>query len=157
MNENSKSQTAEPNPALQDLQFLVGDWAMTLSNAAFLASPSDTVKGHVTLEWRENGAFLVMYMGDKPPGVPDATWLFGRDDSRPEYTVLYYDTRRVSRVYQMSFSEGVWKMWRESPGFSQRYEAKVGADGNTITARWEKSFDGTTWEHDFNVNYSRVR
>ncbi len=55
----------------------------------------------------------------------------------------------------MSFSAGVWKMWREAPGFSQRYEGKVSADGNTISGRWQTSSDGTKWEHDFNVTYSR--
>ncbi len=94
-------------------------------------------------------------MGNKPPGTPDAIWLIGRDDSTADYTVLYYDSRRVSRVYQMSFSDGVWKMWRESPDFWQRYEGKVSDDGKTITARWEKSKDGATWEHDFDITYTR--
>jgi len=54
-------------------------------------------------------------------------------------------------------SEGVWKLWRNSPGFSQRFEGHFSADRNTITARWEKSFDGSTWEHDFDLMYSKVR
>lgn len=57
-------------------------------------------------------------------------------------------SRKVSRVYEMSLSEGVWKMWRESPGFWQRYEGRVSADGNTITGYREKSSDGEAWEHD---------
>ena len=56
----------------------------------------------------------------------------------------------------MSFSEGVWKMWREAPGFWQRYEGRVSQNGKTITTRWEKSSDGTTWEHDFDVTYTKV-
>jgi hypothetical protein len=90
-------------------------------------------------------------------GAPDAIWLIGRDESTPNYSVLYYDNRKVSRVYEMSFSDGAWKMWRNSPGFSQRFEGKFSKDGNTITARWEKSSDGSTWEHDFDVVYTRAR
>jgi len=98
-----------------------------------------------------------MYMGNKPPETPDAMWLISRDDSTSNYTVLYYDARKVSRVYEMSFSKGTWKIWRNSPGFSQRFEGKISGDGNVITAYWEKSSDGTTWEHDFDVTYTRLR
>jgi hypothetical protein len=48
----------------------------------------------------------------------------------------------------MSFSDGIWKMERNSPGFSQRYEGKMSRDGNTIASSWEKSLDGQRWEHD---------
>lgn len=145
------------NPALQPLEILVGNWEMELSNASFLANSSDKVRGQIAFEWLEGGAFLVMYMGNKRPSTPDAIWLISRDESTSNYTVLYYDTRKVSRVYAMSFAEGVWKMWRTSPHFSQRFEGKLSADGTRITAHWEKSSDGVTWEHDFDVTYTKVR
>jgi hypothetical protein len=147
---------SQPNPALKSLEVLVGDWEVELSNASFLPNPSDTATGHVSFEWLQDGAFLMMRMGDNLSAAPDATWLIGRDDSTPNYTVLYYDSRGVSRIYQMSFSDSVWKMWREAPGFSQRFEGKVSNDGKTITARWEKSPDGTTWQHDFDLTYTKI-
>jgi hypothetical protein len=146
-----------PNPSLKDLELLVGDWDMELSNASFLPSSSDTVKGHVSFEWLVNGSFLIMYMGNKPPGTPDAMWLISRDESTSNYTVLYYDARRVSRVYEMSFSDRTWKIWRNSPGFSQRFDGKLSDDGKIITAAWEKSSDDSTWEHDFDVTYARAK
>ncbi len=57
----------------------------------------------------------------------------------------------------MSFSGNLWKLWRHSPGFSQRFEGRISKDGNTITAEWEKSNDGRTWEHDFDVTYTRMK
>jgi len=152
-----KKDSQNPNPALKDLEILVGDWKMELTNASFLQRSSDTVTGQVSFMWVEDGAFLVMYMGNQPPGKPDATWLIGRDESTPAYLVFYYDNRKVSRVYEMSFSDDTWKMWRDSPDFSQRFEGEVSEDGNTITAHWEKSRDGSIWEHDFDVTYTRVR
>jgi hypothetical protein len=143
------------NPALTSLEGLVGEWEMELSQTSFLPDASDTVKGPVLIEWVQDGAFLAMRMGDQPPSPPQALWLISRDDSTPNYTVLYYDARSVSRVYQMSFSDGVWKMRREAPGFWQRYEGTVSDDGKTITGHWEKSSDGTTWEHDFDVTYTK--
>ena len=47
-------------------------------------------------------------------------------------------------------------MWREAPGLWQRYEGCVSMNGKTITARWEKSSEGTTWEHDFDVTYTNI-
>lgn len=146
-----------PNPSLKQLEILVGDWAMELSNASFLPSSSDTVKGHVSFAWLQDGAFLIMYMGNKPPGKPDAIWLISRDESTTNYTVLYFDARNVSRVYEMSFLDGTWKIWRNSLGFSQRFEGKLSDDGKIITASWEKSSNGSNWEHDFNVTYTRIK
>ncbi len=87
------------NPALADLRFLVGAWDMELSEASFLPDPGAKVHGSVTFEWIEQGAALVMRMGD---AAPTATWIFGRDDAEPGYHVLYADDRGVSRVYRMA-------------------------------------------------------
>ncbi|MBO0823188.1 MAG: hypothetical protein J2P27_04930 [Actinobacteria bacterium] len=138
------------NPALADLQFLVGTWQMELSAASFLPDPEARLHGSVTFEWIDRGAALAMRMGDA------ATWIIGRDDSQPDYCVLYADDRGVSRVYQMSFGDGAWRIWRDTPEFSQRFEAKVSAGQAEIIGSWQKSTDGgAIWEHDFNVRYSR--
>lgn len=146
---------SDNNPALGSLVGLAGKWNMELSNASFLPNSSDIIKGHVSCEWLENGVFLVLRMGDRP-SPPWAIWLISRDQERPGYSAFYYDDRQVSRIYEMSFADGVWKMWRDSPGFSQRYEGKLSRDGNTITAEWQRSQDGLNWEHDFDVKYTRV-
>jgi hypothetical protein len=70
------------NPALADLQFLAGAWDMELSEASFLPDPAATVGGSVTFEWIEQGAALVMRMGD-------SAWIIGRDEAKPDYRVLY--------------------------------------------------------------------
>jgi hypothetical protein len=139
------------NPALADVQFLAGTWEMELSDASFLPDPDAKVNGSVTFEWIEHGAALVMRMGDA------ASWIIGRDDSEPDYQVLYADDRGVSRIYGMSFRDGSWRLWRDAPEFSQRFEAVVAADQAEINGAWKKSVDGgTTWEHDFKVRYCRL-
>ena len=142
------------NPALATLQFLTGAWDMELSEASFLPGPDAKVSGSVNFEWIEQGVALVMRMGDA--AVPIATWIIGRDDSDPDYHVMYADDRGVSRVYRMSFSQGTWRMWRDTPEFSQRFDAEVSPSQAEISGSWQKSVDGgTTWEHDFKVRYSR--
>jgi len=150
MNEKNVS---ELNPALKDLEVLQGEWEMELSNTSFLPDPSATIKGNVSFDWLEGGAFLIMRMGDiRSQG---AIWLINRDESSSDYKVFYYDDRKVSRIYEMSFSDNVWKLWRHSPNFSQRFEGQISNDGNKILAKWEKSGDGRKWEHDFDVAYTR--
>lgn len=143
------------NPALRDLQVLVGDWRMELYGASFL--PDARISGAFLVCWIEDGAALAMYQGDgeKPPA---ATWIVGRDDSDTNYWVFYADDRGVSRIYHMSLADDLWGMWRSSDEFSQRFHAEFHPDSRTISGSWEKSVDGEmTWEHDFNVDYNGAR
>lgn len=154
----ARSVRGRTNPALKDLHVLVGAWDMALSNARFLSEPTATVHLPVLVKWTDGGDFLVIRQGSKASGAPHATWLIGRDDTGNEHVVLYCDDRHVSRVYRMRFKNGDWSIWRDAPGFHQRFTGKLSKDGNTITATWEMSSDdGTTWEHDFDLTYRRVR
>jgi len=144
------------NPALADLAALVGEWRMELYNAAFLPDPDDRVTGSIVVDWIEDGRAIVIRQGDRE-NPPAATWVIGRDEGAADFQVLYADDRGVSRVYSMSFAAPDWLMWRTTPEFSQRFEATVAPDARTINATWKKSTDGgSTWEHDFNIDYIRV-
>jgi hypothetical protein len=56
----------------------------------------------------------------------------------------------------MRFSDGLWQLSRNTPRFSQRFEGRVSPDRKAIASHWEKSSDGATWEHDFDVTYTRI-
>ena len=71
------------------------------------------------------------------------------------FTYHYFDTRGVERIYQMSLRDGVWKFWRDAPGFSQRFSGRFSADNSTITASIEMSRDGVHWEHDFDLTFTK--
>ncbi|HEV7527389.1 MAG TPA: hypothetical protein VGO29_00665 [Solirubrobacteraceae bacterium] len=141
------------NSALSELAFLVGKWDMKISNATFLPSLSEVIKASASFEWYEDGEFLVLRQGTKE--TAHATWIIGHDQDTPNYTVLYFDDRHFSRVYEMSFENDTWKIWRSAPGFVQSFEGKVSKDRNSITGVWDKSTDGKKWEHDFDLEYSR--
>ena len=153
----SDQKTALANPALKELTPLAGRWDVELrwspQTHALVGGPA-AVQLPARFEWIEEGSFLVQYQGSDA-GPPQARWLIGRDETSPRYTVLYADARGVSRVYQMSLEGRAWKMSRDAPGFSQRFEGRLSPDGATIDGRWEKSTDGETWEHDFDLRYTR--
>ena len=144
------------NPALKSLEILIGEWEMELTNASFLPNKSDKIKGLSTFEVIENSGFLVERQGDIP--LPWSRWVMGRDDSEQNYSVLYFDDRSVSRKYEMSFNDDVWRKWRSAPGFWQRFEGNISKDGKTIKAYWEVSTDnGKNWKHDFDLTYKRTK
>jgi len=156
MNENQ--QTAfQPNPALDALAPLLGEWDIEITSMSFQEDPSASVRGHSSLAWLEGGAFLIQHSEIPNSAFPTSTAVIGADDEAGAYRMLYYDSRGVSRIYRMTFSGGIWTLWRDFPGFSQRFHGTFSEDGRVISAYWEKSGDGTNWERDFNLTYTRVR
>jgi hypothetical protein len=145
------------NPALADLEPLAGRWRMKLYNAAFLPDPETRVSGSIEIDWIEDGSALRIRQGDSEH-PPAAVWIIGRDEAEAGYSVLYADDRGVSRIYRMSLQDASWRMWRDNSEFSQRFDARLEPDAGAIRGRWEKSSDqGASWEHDFNVDYTRER
>lgn len=131
---------------------------MLISNASFLENSEATTEDVATFKWAEQGNVFVHAQGIKKNSADNvwATWLIGRDQDFSDYSVLYYDNRNVTRVYNMSFDNNVLKIWRNSPNFSQRFEAVLSKDKNTISGSWKKSVDGKKWNHDFDITYTRV-
>jgi hypothetical protein len=70
--------------------------------------------------------------------------------------MLYFDERGVSRKFEVTLRDNVWKWWRDAPGFSQRYQGAIVEGGDTIIGKGELSKDGSTWEKDLDLTYKRV-
>jgi hypothetical protein len=131
------------------LEHLVGEWEM--ESPQFPGG-----RGRTVFEWLDGRAYLVQ-RSSVPEPAPTSTWIIGSDEAAESYTALYYDSRGVSRVYRMSFSEGVWRVWRDAPGFFQRFTGTFSTDNRTITGRWALSDDGSQWAHDFDLIYTKAR
>lgn len=153
--EKSEHPPSKLNPALERLGIFIGAWSLEFTG--FNADPSSVAHGHSTFQWLEGGAFLLQHTEVPGTPFPISTAVIGPDDKAETYYMLYFDSRGVSRIYQMSLNEGVWKLWRDFPEFSQRFMGAFSDDGNTITGRWEKSTDGSSWEFDFNLTYTKLK
>jgi hypothetical protein len=160
-NDKANGRTPSRNPDLERLDRFVGEWELAVPLGG------QTIRGgRETFEWFEDGAFLVQRSeaGDlsKAPtewveNAPhSAVSIIGLDDTSEQFTMLYADSRNVFRVYQMSLSDGVWKLWRDAPGFSQRFTGTFSDDGDVIEGTWERSDDGVDWEVDFDLTYTRA-
>jgi hypothetical protein len=153
MTGESVNEAAKPNPRLQMLGILVGNWSTTGTHPQV---PGTTFHGRTSFAWIEGGAFLVMHSQIDEPEIPSGIAIFGTDDTSGECSMLYFDERGVSRRYEVSLADNVWKWWRNAPGFSQRFTAQISPDGRTITGRGELSKDGKNWEGDLALTYTRM-
>jgi hypothetical protein len=137
----------------------VGEWRIL---AAFENMPPADIGAWVSFEWLPGERFLIECWEVPVPEAPDGIAIIGADPrSEGRYLQHYFDSRGVARVYKMSVEDGVWKLWRDEPDFSpldfsQRFTGTFGADGRMIAGRWEICHDGKTWEHDFDLTYTRA-
>ncbi len=151
-------QTRGTAPAALDP--LVGEWELELE-ASVDGKP--LARGRTTFEWLEGRAFLLQ-RADAEAATDEwrehspfpVTTITGADDSSGELVMLYADAREVFRIYRMSISSGTWKVWRDDPGFFQRFIGEFSEDRRTIEGRWEQSPDGSNWTRDFDMTYRRV-
>lgn len=88
--------------------------------------------------------FLTQRFVSEHPAAPSGIAIIGAESE--SFTQHYYDSRGIARVYQMSLDDRVWKVWREAPGFWQRYTGVISDDGSTIKGAWEGPADGREWK-----------
>jgi hypothetical protein len=141
------------------LEPLIGEWILM---AAFENVPPAESGARASFEWLSGGRFVVQRWEVPIPEAPDGIAVIGADPEREGgYLQHYFDSRGVARVYKMSFASGIWRLWRDEPDFSplefsQRYSGAFGDDGRTIAGAWEICHDGETWQHDFDLTYTKV-
>jgi hypothetical protein len=157
MNQHSQRRASIPNPALEPFSLLIGSWKTTGTHGLV---PDTILHGQTSFEWLENGAFLLMRSEIDDPRFPGAIAIIGSDDAgdgaEAELYMLTFDERGVSRKYQVTLHNNIWKWWRNAPGFFQHFQGTIADDGNTIVGKGELSKDGFTWEKDLDLTYERV-
>lgn len=139
--------------ALLRLEPLLGDWTL---EATPPGGEPWTGGGRSNFAWHSSGAHLVQRTTIDLPEAPDSLSVMGCDAANGRYVQLYSDERGMCRVYDMSFGDGEWKLWRTGEPFDQRFIATLSEDGSTISGRWEKSEDGETYTTDFDLVYRRT-
>ncbi len=154
MPQDSMNEAAIPNPALQPWNVLVGEWN-TIGTHRLL--PDTTLHGHASFTWLQGGAFLMMQTQTEETGFPSNIGIFGSDDASEGCTMLYFDERGVSRKFEATLQDHVWKLLRITPGFSQRFTGTIVDNGDTIRGVWELSEDDATWKRDLELTYTRVK
>jgi hypothetical protein len=68
-------------------------------------------------------------------------WIFGYDASRGTYVIHAVDGQGNFREYQARVRDRVWTI----AGQWERARLEFSPDGNSFTAHWDISKDGSTW------------
>ena len=145
---------ARRDAALERLDALIGEWTM---EATPPGGPRWPGEARVRFEWLEGRTFVIERWTVDLPEAPDGIAIIGAGDEPDSLRQHYFDSRGVARIYEMTLRDGIWSLWRDAPDpFPQRFSATFSEDGATITGRWEKAEDGSTWETDFDLTYRRV-
>ncbi len=142
-----------PNPALQSLAPLLGDWRTTGTHPLV---PGTTFHGRTSFAWLEGGAFIVMRSEIDEPEVPSGVAVIGSDDAAGTFTMLYFDERKISRRYTVEVGDGEVSWHRDEAGFAQLMVVTVAGDGSRFDARGTMSHDGGPWEDDLQLTYERI-
>ncbi len=155
------------DPAFKPLNRLVGTWT---TEATHPAVPGVVVHGTAIVEWLEGEQFLIHRARTDHPDFPDAVSIIGfterdRVDNvpsinpasadKPSLRMHYFDSRGVFRVYEVSIDDESWRLWRDAPGFSQRFNGRVADRGDTIVGCWQLRRDELHWDDDLDITYRR--
>jgi hypothetical protein len=139
----------ERDPALEPFDALIGTWATEATHPLVDA----VVPGSVTFEWLEGGHFIIQRSHNDHELFPDAICVIGAPEAGDGLVMESFDSRGVRRTYGISIDDGVLRMWRDQPGFDQRFTATLG----------HESFEGVSqvaetpgdWRDDQKVTYRR--
>jgi hypothetical protein len=139
----------ERDPLLAPFEALIGTWVTEATHPLV----DERVAGSVTFEWVDGGHFVTQRSRHEQELFPDALGVIGAPETGDGLVMEYFDSRGVRRTYGVSLNDGVLRMWRDEPGFDQRFSATLGDDAFEV--RWQLARTPGDWQDDVNVAYRR--
>jgi hypothetical protein len=139
----------ERDPALKPFAALIGTWDTEATHPLVDA----VVPGSITFEWLEGGQFIVQRSHNDHELFPDAISVIGAPENGDGLVMEYFDSRGVRRTYGISLADGVLRIWRDAPGFDQRYSATLAPD--TFEGQFQLAETPGDWQDDLKVIYRR--
>jgi hypothetical protein len=140
---------SERDPALEPFDVLIGAWATEATHPLF----DGVVPGSITFEWLEGGHFLVMRSRNDHELFPDGISVIGAPEVGGGLVMEYFDSRGVRRTYGISLEDGVLRIWRDAPGFDQRFSATLAHD--SFEGLWQLAETPGDWQDDLKMTYRR--
>jgi hypothetical protein len=142
-------------PGHHDLDVLVGEWSVELPSPD---GSEATSRGRSVFEWVLGRSYLLQRTEAPVPEAPDTLAVVSAADDG--FLLHYYDSRGVTRLYEMTLAGGVWRLERNAADFSplpfhQRFTGTFSDDRTVVHGTWETSPDGVSWERDFDLVYRR--
>ena len=149
--------------AHQHLDRFVGTWT---TEATHPQMPGVVVHGTATFEWLEGEHFLIQRARTDHEDFPDSIAIIGitgtdrvdprnTGDAEARLRMSYFDSRGVSRVYDVGVDDTTLRFSRMASGFSQRFVGTLANNGDTLAGRWQLCEDDKNWRDDLEITYRR--
>jgi hypothetical protein len=165
----SQDSAPKPDPETQRLGALVGRWR---SEGLVIADPPVPITGTDIYEWLPGGFFLVHHVdvvvGDQPV---QALEIIGEyDPATDAFACRAYDNEgSVTLMRARVDDRGVWRFTgggdvaqaalpepADTPG-AVRSTLTLSADGDSMTAKWERTDDQSEWQPWMDMTFTRMR
>src|SRR5690242_14798787 len=140
---------SDRHPALEPFEALIGTWDTEAKHRLV----DEVVPGSITYEWLEGGRFLIQRSRNEHELFPDAICVIGPPEDGHGLVMEYFDSRGVRRTYNISLDDGVLRIWRDVPGFDQRFIATIAADA--YEGMHQLAETPGEWVDDMKVTYRR--
>lgn len=147
-----RARAMKPNTALAPLDRTLGTWTVIGRHPML---PGRELRGRVTFERVEDGAFVRMHSKMDDAELPEGVALFGTDGDAKTCSLLYFDSRGVSRIYAVELHDDGFTWTRDDPAFAQRFRVTIAADGRSMESVGTMKRDGGEWEPDLSLTYRR--
>lgn len=145
----------KPNLALKRFDVLVGKWQSEGETIASKDEPAVKIKGTDSYEWFSGDYFLIHHadvsMGDAQLKVIEIIGSY--DSSSQTYPMRSFDNQGNFQTMQASIDKkGIWKF----TGEKIRTTLVAADDGKTMTAKWERTDEGSKWRDWMNMKFTKV-
>jgi hypothetical protein len=140
------------NPALEPLEFLLGEWSTTGTHPAV---PGETLRGRTSFSRHEGGAFLIMRSQVDHDLFPDGLAIIGSDDVAGRFAMTYFDERGISRLYDVTVGPRTATWRRDDSEFSQSVTVTADESGDRLTSKGRMSKQSGDWVDDLSQLFTR--
>ncbi len=137
-------------PDLDVFDVLIGTWTTSATHPTVDDAASDIV----AFEWAAGTRFLLAHADNDHPLFPDAIHVIGPPEEGDEPVMEYFDSRGIRRTYGASLDDGVLRIWRDAPGFAQRFSATMRPD--RFASTWQVAETPGQWRDDVQMTYRRT-
>ena len=134
---------------LEPFEALIGSWETEARHRLV----DEVVTGSVTFEWLEGGHFVIQRSHSDHEQFPDGISVIGAPETGDGLVMEYFDSRGVRRTYGISLDGGVLRIWRDQPGFDQRFSANIAHD--VFEGVFQLAETPGEWQDDMKITYRR--
>jgi hypothetical protein len=156
-----REQPHRPGPEHKRLQVFVGKWHMEGQQYDGPFGPAAKVTAVKTYEWLTGGFFVVHRLdgrlGDHEMACIE---IIGQDASSQSYVTHTFYNDGNTKVWQVREVGGTWTStadWQKADeSLNVRCTTVFTDAGQTMTAHWEYSSDGSNWQPFMDVKATKV-